>query len=224
MAGTVIAFEGIDGSGKGVQVHEIAERLRSLEKKVLIQDFPVYSGFYGREIGKMLSGEYEVRADAVDPRSMSLWYALDRHEALKGIDRESYDYILFNRSTLSNAAYQSFRVEEGKREEFIEWLFELEFERLGVWKPDLYIIFDVTEEQSRKNVEKKGQREYLRHTRDVYEESRTIMSHARNVYLHQAELYDHVYIVPCMDRDGNFKSVGEISELVMKKILEDGNI
>ena len=110
----------------------------------------------------MLSGEQDVRADVVDPRSMSLWYALDRHEALKGIDRREYDDILFNRSTLSNAVYQSIRTREEDREAFIEWLFELEFERLGVWEPDLYFIFDVTEEQSKKNVEKKEQRAYLK--------------------------------------------------------------
>ena len=71
VAGMVIAFEGIDGSGKGVQVNEVAARLRSMDKKIRIQDFPVYSGFYGKEIGKMLSGEYAVRADEVDPRSMT---------------------------------------------------------------------------------------------------------------------------------------------------------
>lgn len=156
MDGRVIAFEGIDGSGKGVQIREIAGRLNGLGRKVLVQDFPVYSGFFGKEIGRMLSGEQDVRADVVDPRSMSLWYALDRHEALKGIDRREYDDILFNRSTLSNAVYQSIRTREEDREAFIEWLFELEFERLGVWEPDLYFIFDVTEEQSKKNVEKKN--------------------------------------------------------------------
>lgn len=218
MTGVVIAFEGIDGSGKGVQVNEIADRLISMNKKVLIQDFPVYTSFYGKEIGKMLSGEHAVRADEVDPRSMSLWYALDRHEALKKIDRESYDYILFNRSTLSNAAYQSFRVRPEERDEFTKWLFELEYEKLGVWKPDLYFIFDVTEEQSRKNVEKKGQRDYLSHTHDVYEESRTIMSHARNVYLHHAEMYENIHIVSCMDEDGRFRSIEEIASYVMKKI------
>ena len=226
MAGVVIAFEGIDGSGKGVQVNEIAGRLRSMGKKVLIQDFPVYSSFYGKEIGKMLSGEHDVRADKVDPRSMSLWYALDRHEALKNIDRDAYDYILFNRSTLSNAAYQSFRVKPEERDEFTEWLFELEYEKLGVWKPDLYFIFDVTEEQSRKNVAKKGQRDYLEATHDVYEESQTIMSHARKVYLHQAEIHDDIHIVPCMDMDGNFRSIEEIASYVMDKILGgvNGNI
>lgn len=219
MAGMVIAFEGIDGSGKGVQVKEIANRLEELGKKVLIQDFPVYSGFFGKEIGKMLSGEHEVRADVVDPKSMSLWYALDRREALKDIDRDAYDYILFNRSTLSNAAYQSFRVKPEERDGFTDWLFELEFEKLGVWRPDLYFIFDVTEEQSRKNVAGKGQRDYLTHTHDVYEESQTIMSHARKVYLQQAETNDQVHIVPCMEKDGSFKSIDEIASFVMEKIM-----
>lgn len=220
MDGRVIAFEGIDGSGKGVQIREIAGRLNGLGRKVLVQDFPVYSGFFGKEIGRMLSGEQDVRADVVDPRSMSLWYALDRHEALKGIDRKEYDDILFNRSTLSNAVYQSIRTREEDREAFIEWLFELEFERLGVWEPDLYFIFDVTEEQSKKNVEKKEQRAYLKDTFDVYERSQRIMNQARSVYLRLAQEYDNMYIIPCMDENGVFKSIEEIADLVMKKIME----
>lgn len=220
MDGRVIAFEGIDGSGKGVQIKEIADRLTGLGRKVLVQDFPVYSGFFGKEIGRMLSGEQDVRADVVDPRSMSLWYALDRHEALKGIDRREYDDILFNRSTLSNAVYQSIRAREEDREAFIEWLFELEFERLGVWEPDLYFIFDVTEEQSKKNVEKKEQRAYLKDTFDVYERSQRIMNQARSVYLRLAQEHDNMYIIPCMDENGVFKSIEEIADLVMKKIME----
>ena len=220
MDGRVIAFEGIDGSGKGVQIREIAGRLNGLGRKVLVQDFPVYSGFFGKEIGRMLSGEQDVRADVVDPRSMSLWCALDRHEALKGIDRREYDDILFNRSTLSNAVYQSIRTREEDREAFIEWLFELEFERLGVWEPDLYFIFDVTEEQSKKNVEKKEQRAYLKDTFDVYERSQRIMNQARSVYLRLAQEYDNMYIIPCMDENGVFKSIEEIADLVMKKIME----
>ena len=220
MDGRVIAFEGIDGSGKGVQIREIAGRLNGLGRKVLVQDFPVYSGFFGKEIGRMLSGEQDVRADVVDPRSMSLWYALDRHEALKGIERREYDDILFNRSTLSNAVYQSIRTREEDREAFIEWLFELEFERLGVWEPDLYFIFDVTEEQSKKNVEKKEQRAYLKDTFDVYERSQRIMNQARSVYLRLAQEYDNMYIIPCMDENGVFKSIEEIADLVMKKIME----
>lgn len=220
MDGRVIAFEGIDGSGKGVQIREIAGRLTGLGRKVLVQDFPVYSGFFGKEIGRMLSGEQDVRADVVDPRSMSLWYALDRHEALKGIDRREYDDILFNRSTLSNAVYQSIRTREEDREAFIEWLFELEFERLGVWEPDLYFIFDVTEEQSKKNVEKKEQRAYLKDTFDVYERSQRIMNQARSVYLRLAQEHDNMYIISCMDENGVFKSIEEIADLVMKKIME----
>lgn len=220
MDGRVIAFEGIDGSGKGVQIREIAGRLEALGRKVLVQDFPVYSGFFGKEIGRMLSGEKSVRADEVDARSMSLWYALDRYEALKGIDREEYDDILFNRSTLSNAVYQSIRTKEEDREDFLKWLFELEFERLGIWRPDLYFIFDVSEEQSKKNVEKKEKRTYLTETFDVYEKSQTIMNQARGVYLRLAGEHDNMFVISCMDENGTLKGVHEIASLVMDRLME----
>lgn len=220
MDGRVIAFEGIDGSGKGVQIREIAGRLEALGRKVMVQDFPVYSGFFGKEIGRMLSGEQSVRADEVDARSMSLWYALDRYEALKGIDREEYDDILFNRSTLSNAVYQSIRTKEEDREDFLKWLFELEFERLGVWRPDLYFIFDVSEEQSKKNVEKKEKRPYLTETFDVYEKSQMIMNQARGVYLRLAGEHDNMFVISCMDENGTLKGVHEIASLVMDRLME----
>ena len=67
---------------------------------------------------------------------------------------------------------------------------------------------------------KKEQRAYLKDTFDVYERSQRIMNQARSVYLRLAQEYDNMYIIPCMDENGVFKSIEEIADLVMKKIME----
>ena len=43
------------------------------------------------------------------------------------------------------------------------------------------------------------------------------MNQARSVYLRLAQEYDNMYIIPCMDENGVFKSIEEIADLVMKK-------
>lgn len=214
----VIAFEGIDGSGKGVQVRSIEHKLKEAGNKVLVLDFPRYDSFFGKEVGKLLSGEYEVRADNLDPKSMCLWFALDRMKASQGLLREEYDYILLNRSTLSSVIYQSIRVEEEQKKEFIQWVFELEYQQLGVIEPELYLVFDVSQKISKKNVAGKEQRDYLSAKYDVYEKSEGLMDRARNQYLAMAEEYKQIEIINCLDQGGSMKSIDAISDMVLTRI------
>ncbi len=71
----IIAFEGIDGTGKGTQMERAACRLLAAGRRVERLSFPIYSSFFGREDGKLLTGSDGVRADTVDGKSMALWFA-----------------------------------------------------------------------------------------------------------------------------------------------------
>lgn len=71
----IIAFEGIDGSGKTLQWDLLTARLRSEGYRVGTKSFPIYESFFGSQVGRLLRGQ-PLRADEVDSRSMCLWYAL----------------------------------------------------------------------------------------------------------------------------------------------------
>lgn len=217
----IIAFEGIDGSGKTVQMSLIEEYLKSNEKQVAIRSFPVYDSFFGSHIGNFLSGNDKLNANNVDPKSMSLWYALDRWKAFENFNYNNYDYLLLNRFTLSSAVYQSSRVGPEHRSEFVQWIFELEHSQLGLPAPDLYIVFDLNAETSRKNISNKGFRNYVGEKPDVYEDSTDIMKNARNIYQELADQYKNIVIIECMDENHNMKSPQEINKMVMR-VLEDG--
>ena len=105
----IIAFEGIDGTGKTVQLQRLFERLTARGLSVLTLSFPMYDSFFGAECGRLLSGSGGVRANEVDQKSMALWYALDRFEAFREFDYSKADVLLINRYILSNAVYQSVR-------------------------------------------------------------------------------------------------------------------
>jgi dTMP kinase len=49
-----------------------------------------------------------------------------------------------------------------KREEFLDWLYELEYEIFNINKPDLTIFLNVSPEMSQKLVLQKQDREYLK--------------------------------------------------------------
>jgi dTMP kinase len=215
MAGQkIIALEGIDGSGKTVQFRLLCEHIRAAGATISTMDFPVYDGFIGQEIGKLLSNTGEVSAKELDPKSMALWFAADRLVNIKKRDLEA-DYLIINRYTLSNVVYQSIRQEN--RWELAEWIFKLENEIFGIPKADAYIFFDVDKDFAQSNLSKKGRRDYLGDKKDVYENSTYIQEQARQMYLESAKRYDNIIVIQCME-NGVMKSARNISKQVIAEL------
>lgn len=218
----IIAFEGIDGSGKTVQSELLARYVRGSGSSLLELSFPAYDSFFGKRIGTLLSGEEAVTAATVDPQSMALWYGLDRWKQLQAIDTSAYDYILFNRFTLSNAVYQSVRAasrEEGDR--LMDWVLAFEHGQLGLPVPDVYIVFDVDRGVSQSNVRLKGHRDYVGSKADVYESSTDTMIRARERYLQAAAQFAHVAVVQAVDpANGQMRSQQDIHADVVGVLKE----
>jgi len=122
----IIAFEGIDGTGKTVQLKRLADRLAAEGRyRVHTLSFPMYDTFFGAECGRLLSGSGGVSANDVDGKSMALWYALDRFEAFQSRDLSSTDVLLINRYVLSNAVYQSVRDRDLGMPDLLDFILEL---------------------------------------------------------------------------------------------------
>lgn len=219
----IIAIEGIDGCGKGVQFARLAENLRGLGYTVAMRDYPMYDTFFGREVGKLLSCAEGVAADKVDGKSMALWFALDRWESLRDYRDGETDFLVINRFVLSNAVYQGIRDMDKGKPDIADWVFELEYERFGLPKPDLNLIFSVAPEAAEENVLKKGHRDYIGRGKDVYEASHGIQRRAMARYLALAQSYGGMAVIPCM-KNGVLLPVEEIASAVMQTLLARGLI
>lgn len=216
----IIAFEGIDGTGKSVQMERIAARLRAEGKRVSMLSFPAYDSFFGAEVGKLLTGKEGVRADSVDGKSMALWFALDRFEAFRTFDYRDADVLLINRYVLSNAVYQSIRDCDLDKPDKLNFILELEHTHFGIPRPDAYIVFDMDPTDAAQNVDKKGYRDYVgSNSRDVYEAIPSIQSRARLKYREFAGRLPNVFLVPCME-NGSLKSIEAIGQLVDQVLLD----
>lgn len=82
MAGRLIAFEGLDQSGKQTQAERLAAMLRDRGYDTLQLSFPDYATPIGSEIGRALRNEREYGADV-----MQLLYVANRYEFKSRIER-----------------------------------------------------------------------------------------------------------------------------------------
>ena len=220
----IIAIEGIDGSGKGSQFTLLYENLKARGLNVARRDYPRYESFFGAQVGRLLSGEGGVRADTVDGKSMALWFALDRWESFRDYRDGDADVLLLNRFVLSNAVYQSIRDIDLGKPDIVDWVFELEYGYFGLPRPDVTLLFDVSEEQAERNVKKKGFRGYVGDGADVYEQSNAIQERARQKYIECAGRFPDIAVISCM-KNGLFLSPSEISSkalavLEQRRVLE----
>ena len=75
MAGLLIAFEGLDQSGKQTQAEMLRDHLKTEGQKARLVSFPDYGTSIGEEIARALQGEREYGPDV-----MQLLYVANRYE------------------------------------------------------------------------------------------------------------------------------------------------
>ena len=215
----IIAFEGIDGTGKSVQMQRLSDALKRRGLSVLEISFPMYDTFFGDLVGRYLSAKDGVAANTVDGKSMALWFALDRYEAFKTLDYSGYDVLLINRYVLSNAVYQSIRDIDLGKPDILDFCLELEHNHFGIPVPDLHVVLDMDTEDASNNVDKKGFRDYIGNARDVYESIDSIQARARRKYAEYAQRIPNVKLINCME-NGSLLPIDVIAERVERIVVE----
>ena len=151
MSGRLIVFEGIDGSGKTTQFRRMSQRLREEGYPVREIDFPRYGNPFAEPARLYLAGALGKHPGDVSAYAASVLYAVDRYASYKedwGGAYEAGELILANRYTTSNAVHQASKLPEEERREYLDWLFDLEYRRLGLPAPDLVFYLDLPTEVS----------------------------------------------------------------------------
>ena len=144
--GKLIVIEGTDGSGKSTQFKKLTDRLAA-EGKIFQQlEFPQYSEPSSALIKMYLGGEFGHNPSDVNAYAASAFYAVDRYASYKKVWGDWYEnggLVLSGRYTTSNAVHQASKEPEEKQADFLKWLYEFEYDKLGLPAPDLVIYLDV---------------------------------------------------------------------------------
>ena len=102
MPGLLIAFEGLDQSGKQTQAEQLRDRLKADGRKARLVSFPDYGTSIGEEIARALAGEREYGPDV-----MQLLYVANRYERKPDLERWLSGGLILvcDRYTASSIAY-----------------------------------------------------------------------------------------------------------------------
>ena len=165
MRGRLIAFEGLDQSGKQTQAELLREYLRAAGHKVRLLSFPDYGTSIGEEIARALQGERDYGADV-----MQLLYVANRYERRQEIERwlEGGLMLICDRYLASSVAYGEAQGLDSA------WLVDMQ---KYLPTPDLTILLDIAPERAaaRKISD-----------RDKYERDLALLGRVRESYLRQS--------------------------------------
>ena len=165
----IVAFEGLDGSGKGTQSQILSAKMSAKGIDNALYSFPNYKGTnFGLEVGKYLNGGFG-SLDEVPPQFPVMLYAMDRFEMRKSImkDINSGSNIIFDRYVPSNIAHQAVKFPENQRKTFADWVKRLEYNILEMPSPDVIIFLDVDPVIAGRMVALKGKRSYTDAAKDM---------------------------------------------------------
>jgi thymidylate kinase/thymidylate synthase ThyX len=219
-SGVFIVIEGTDGSGKGTQSKRLVEKLQRDGYDVATFDFPQYDKPSAHFVKEYLNGAYGT-ADEVGPYTASLFFSLDRYEAAPAIRKAlaSGKIVIANRFTGSNMAHQGTKFDHAEqRRGYFIWLDNLEFQMLGIPRPDLNLVLRVPADIAQTLVDKKEARSYTDKKRDIHEADLKHLERSVEVYDDLCKLFPKDFNrIDCV-RSGNLLSIDEVGSLVWEKV------
>lgn len=216
--GKIIVIEGADGTGKATQTALLKERLEKEGYLVDLYDFPQYTEtFFGSMVGRFLKGEFG-KLNEVDPHLASVLYAADRWQARDKLENSLRQgkIALLNRYALSSMAFQGAKVPPRKRNVFLKFIEQMEYEIFGIPRENLDIILTVPPRLSQKLIERKAQRSYLgkKRKKDIHESNLKFQVKVAKYYKVIAKKYRNMVLIDCSNSSGNLQSIEEIHKKI----------
>ena len=216
--GKLIVIEGTDGSGKSTQFRLLTEAVEQAGYEFRKLVFPQYKEESSALIRMYLGGEFGDKPSDVNAYAASAFYAVDRYASYKKVWGQWYEeggLVLSDRYTTSNAVHQASKEPEGGRAEFLRWLYEFEYDKLGLPRPDLTIYLDVptayTEQLMRAREAATGT------SADIHEQDLGYLATCRQMGRTAAEYYGWT-VIHCV-RDGKMRSIEEIHEEILGRVM-----
>ena len=221
--GKLIVIEGTDGSGKSTQFRLLTEALQRDQVAFQKLVFPQYSEPSSALIRMYLGGEFGTHPSDVNAYAASTFYAVDRYASYKKVWGKWYEaggLVVSDRYTTSNAVHQASKEPEEKREEFLKWLYELEYDHMGLPKPDLVLYLDVPTDFTEMLLRS---RESLTGTHaDIHEADTAYLCASRQMGRTAAKYYGWS-LISCV-KGGKMRGIEDIHQEIYQKVkacLED---
>jgi len=221
--GYLVAFDGIDASGKTTQAKILEKKLRESGRDILYLTFPDYGSESSALVKLYLNGALGTNPADVNAYAASSFYAADRYITYitkwKVFYERENSVILTNRYTTANAIHQLSKLPETEWDIFLDWLYDYEFNKLQIPKPDLTIFFDMHPEVALRLIEERAKKTHAQ--KDIHEADREYIKKCYEAGGYAAKYLGWVKII-CYKPDENGvlipKTEKEVSEELSKLV------
>lgn len=217
--GKLIVIEGLDGSGKSTQLELLPQNLLKNGINCKSVSFPDYDSNSSALVKMYLGGEFGSKPGDVNAYAASLFYAVDRFASYKTTWGDYYNnngVIVSGRYTTSNAVHQTSKMDESDWKGFLDWLYDLEYNKVGIPKPDKVIFLDMPVEVSQKLLS--GRYKGDEGKKDIHESDTAYLDKCRKAAMFTAQYSDWT-IVPCA-KDGDPRTIEDIANDVLNETLK----
>ena len=216
--GKFIAIDGLDGSGKGTQTDILVEKLKSENKRVRVLSFPMYENDSSLFARMYLDGKLGKNPSDTNAYAASMFFASDRYisyktDWIKDIN-DPATYVIANRYTSANAVHQLSKLPSDMWEEFLNWLWDFEFKKLGLPVPDATVYLEVHPDVSLSLV--KSRSEETGRKIDIHEGDRDYMFKCYDAALYSSNTLGWIQISCC--ENGKMRTREDVAAEIYEKI------
>lgn len=217
--GKLVVIEGLDGSGKSTQLDLLYENLKKHGIECRAVSFPDYDNPSSTLVKMYLNGNFGTNPNDVNAYAASVFYTVDRYASYKAKWGEYYENggtVVSGRYTTSNAVHQASKLSEDKWEDFLSWLYDFEYNKIGIPKPDKVIFLDMPVEVSQELLTKRYEGDNSK--KDIHESDTEYLDRCRKAAVFTAK-YSGWEIIPCADY-GEARSIEDIANDVLNSVLK----
>lgn len=218
--GKLIVIEGTDSSGKETQTKRLFEKLEEKGLKVKKISFPNYDSPACEPVKMYLSGAFGEDAMKVNPYPVSTMYAIDRYASFKTDWEKFYNedgIIVTDRYVTSNMVHQASKIKDlDEKKQYLNWLEDLEYEKMGIPRPDLVIFLNMPTEMAVKLMAERKNKITGEEKKDIHERDKEYLKESHANACKIANIYNWKEI-KCNDGE-RIKTIEEIGEEVFSLV------
>lgn len=202
----LFVIDGLDGCGKSTQFEMLKEKFTDAH----FITFPYYNTNSGKIVSDYLAGKFHEENPSASAYSASAIYAVDRYTSFKTHWQELYESgapVISARYTTSNAIYQMTKLQKSEWDSYLDWLYDFEYGKMGLPRPDKTVFLDMPVEISQKLLSARYDGDESK--KDIHEQNVDFLKACREAALYVASR-DGWIIIPCNKGD-NPRTIEEIN-------------
>lgn len=216
--GKLIVIDGLDGSGKTTKSKLLYEELKNQGKNVRLISFPNYESEEATLVKMYLRGDFGDTPDAVNGYAAATFFSVERYASFKksweSFYREDDAIVIACRYTTANAVHQLAKMDRDLWDEYLNWLYDFEYNKMGIPRPDLVLFLEMKPEVSEKLVAQRNAQ--TGQALDIHEKDKEYMQRCYKAGLYSSDKLGWERI--CCYEGNEPKSVEELMEVITEKV------